>query len=214
MADEVLTERRGKVRLITLNRPESRNAVNTELAEGAVGPAEEPDGDPEPAWRWRRRSPAIRSPPKSPPSTAWSPASPSRAKRSTPRSPWPDGSPGTPPSPSPPPSASSGTARAAPRRTSGNGSGPTSPPSSAPTTPGKGPGPSPKNGRPSGRAGERHHDGADRGDAGPRRLEAPSPHLPGAARCPAAPAAGIIPVGSRLRPGRPLQRTGPDGGGH
>ena len=47
MADEVLTERRGKVLLITLNRPESRNAVNTELAEGVVRAAEELDGDTE-----------------------------------------------------------------------------------------------------------------------------------------------------------------------
>lgn len=33
MADTVLTERRGKVLLITLNRPDARNSVNRELAE-------------------------------------------------------------------------------------------------------------------------------------------------------------------------------------
>ncbi|HEV7534078.1 MAG TPA: enoyl-CoA hydratase, partial [Acidimicrobiia bacterium] len=31
MADEVLLERRGRVLLITLNRPEARNAINHEL---------------------------------------------------------------------------------------------------------------------------------------------------------------------------------------
>ena len=31
MADEVLTEARGKVLLITLNRPDARNAVNRAL---------------------------------------------------------------------------------------------------------------------------------------------------------------------------------------
>ena len=45
MADEVLTERRDRVLLITLNRPESRNAINTELAEGLVRAVEDLDGD-------------------------------------------------------------------------------------------------------------------------------------------------------------------------
>ena len=45
MADEVLTERRGRVLLITLNRPEARNAINAELAEGLVRSIEELDGD-------------------------------------------------------------------------------------------------------------------------------------------------------------------------
>jgi enoyl-CoA hydratase/carnithine racemase len=45
MADEVLTERRDRVLLITLNRPESRNAINTELAEGLVRAIDELDGD-------------------------------------------------------------------------------------------------------------------------------------------------------------------------
>jgi enoyl-CoA hydratase len=45
MADEVLTERRGRVLLITLNRPEARNAINSALAEGLVRSVEELDGD-------------------------------------------------------------------------------------------------------------------------------------------------------------------------
>jgi len=45
MADEVLTERRGRVLLITLNRPEARNAINHELAEGLVRAIEELDAD-------------------------------------------------------------------------------------------------------------------------------------------------------------------------
>ena len=45
MAREVLTERRGRVLVITLNRPESRNAINTELAEGLARAIEELDGD-------------------------------------------------------------------------------------------------------------------------------------------------------------------------
>ena len=45
MADEVLTERRGRVLLITLNRPDARNAINHELAEGLVRAVEELDGD-------------------------------------------------------------------------------------------------------------------------------------------------------------------------
>jgi enoyl-CoA hydratase len=45
VADEVLTERRGRVLLITLNRPEARNAINGALAEGLVRSIEELDGD-------------------------------------------------------------------------------------------------------------------------------------------------------------------------
>jgi enoyl-CoA hydratase len=41
----VLTERRENVLLITLNRPEVRNAVNAALAEGLAGALEELDGD-------------------------------------------------------------------------------------------------------------------------------------------------------------------------
>jgi enoyl-CoA hydratase len=42
----VLTERLGNVLLITLNRPEVRNAVNAALAAGVAGALEELDGDP------------------------------------------------------------------------------------------------------------------------------------------------------------------------
>ncbi|MCW3018489.1 MAG: crotonase/enoyl-CoA hydratase family protein [Solirubrobacterales bacterium] len=43
--EPVLTERRGKVLLITLNRPEVRNAVNAALAEGVGNALEELDAD-------------------------------------------------------------------------------------------------------------------------------------------------------------------------
>jgi enoyl-CoA hydratase len=46
MADEaVLTERRGDVLVITLNRPDARNAVNGALAEGIAAALDELDGD-------------------------------------------------------------------------------------------------------------------------------------------------------------------------
>jgi enoyl-CoA hydratase len=49
MSDEdtkaVLTERRENVLLVTLNRPEVRNAVNAAVAEGVAGALEELDGD-------------------------------------------------------------------------------------------------------------------------------------------------------------------------
>ncbi len=47
MSDEaaVLTETRGRVLLITLNRPEAMNAVNTDLAQGLVAAIEQLDDD-------------------------------------------------------------------------------------------------------------------------------------------------------------------------
>lgn len=45
MADVVLTERRGRVLLVTLNRPEAMNAINGELADGLLAAVEELDGD-------------------------------------------------------------------------------------------------------------------------------------------------------------------------
>jgi len=45
IAEPVLAERRGNVLLITLNRPEVRNAVNAALAAGVAGALEELDGD-------------------------------------------------------------------------------------------------------------------------------------------------------------------------
>jgi enoyl-CoA hydratase len=45
VADEVLTERRGRILLITLNRPDARNAINSELSEGLVRAIDELDDD-------------------------------------------------------------------------------------------------------------------------------------------------------------------------
>jgi enoyl-CoA hydratase/carnithine racemase len=45
MSDPVLTERRDGVLLITLNRPEARNAVNLPLAQGIAAALEELDGE-------------------------------------------------------------------------------------------------------------------------------------------------------------------------
>jgi enoyl-CoA hydratase len=45
MADEVLTEQRDRVLLITLNRPEARNAVNGPLAAALLAAIERLDGD-------------------------------------------------------------------------------------------------------------------------------------------------------------------------
>jgi enoyl-CoA hydratase len=47
VAEEVLTERRGSVLLITLNRPEARNAINADLAERLAAAVETLDGDDE-----------------------------------------------------------------------------------------------------------------------------------------------------------------------
>jgi enoyl-CoA hydratase len=46
-ADAVLTERRGHVLLITLNRPHAMNAITTELGEGLLAAATELDADAE-----------------------------------------------------------------------------------------------------------------------------------------------------------------------
>jgi enoyl-CoA hydratase len=45
MTDKVLTERRGGVLVITLNRPEVKNAIDTETAWGVSGALDELDGD-------------------------------------------------------------------------------------------------------------------------------------------------------------------------
>ncbi len=47
MSDEIVTERRGPVLLITLNRPEARNAVNLALAEQLAAALESFDSDKE-----------------------------------------------------------------------------------------------------------------------------------------------------------------------
>ena len=44
-SDPVLTERRDRVFLITINRPDQRNAVNAAVAQGIAGALEELDGD-------------------------------------------------------------------------------------------------------------------------------------------------------------------------
>jgi len=46
MADEVLTEVRGRVLLITLNRPDAMNAINTPLAQGVLDAVNRLDQDP------------------------------------------------------------------------------------------------------------------------------------------------------------------------
>jgi enoyl-CoA hydratase len=46
-SEAVLTERRGNVLLVTINRPEVRNAVNAAVAAGIAGALEELDGDQE-----------------------------------------------------------------------------------------------------------------------------------------------------------------------
>jgi len=45
MADEVLTEVRGRVLLITLNRPDAMNAINKALAQGLLAAVEQLDSD-------------------------------------------------------------------------------------------------------------------------------------------------------------------------
>jgi enoyl-CoA hydratase len=45
MADEVLTERRDNVLVVTINRPEAKNAVNEAVARGVAAAMDELDGD-------------------------------------------------------------------------------------------------------------------------------------------------------------------------
>jgi enoyl-CoA hydratase len=45
MANEILTETHGRVRLITLNRPEAKNSVNTALAQALVAAIQDLDSD-------------------------------------------------------------------------------------------------------------------------------------------------------------------------
>ena len=47
MADELLTEIRDRVMIITLNRPEAMNAVNIELAQQMAAAMEELDANPD-----------------------------------------------------------------------------------------------------------------------------------------------------------------------
>jgi enoyl-CoA hydratase len=47
MSDEVLVERRGAVQIITINRPEAKNALNAAVAAGIRDAADELDADPD-----------------------------------------------------------------------------------------------------------------------------------------------------------------------
>jgi enoyl-CoA hydratase len=47
VADEVLVERRGGVQIITINRPEAKNALNAQVAKGIAAAVDELDSDPE-----------------------------------------------------------------------------------------------------------------------------------------------------------------------
>ena len=47
MADEILTERRGRTLIITINRPEARNAFNLPVAQGLAAAMDELDDSPE-----------------------------------------------------------------------------------------------------------------------------------------------------------------------
>ena len=57
MSDQsaVVTEVRGRVLLITLNRPDQMNAVNTDLAQGLVAAVRELDEDPEVVAKLREK---------------------------------------------------------------------------------------------------------------------------------------------------------------
>ncbi|MDP9181908.1 MAG: enoyl-CoA hydratase-related protein, partial [Actinomycetota bacterium] len=45
MSDEVLVERRGAVQVITINRPEARNALNLAVAQGVAAAVDELEED-------------------------------------------------------------------------------------------------------------------------------------------------------------------------
>jgi enoyl-CoA hydratase len=45
MANEILTKTHGRVRLITMNRPKARNAVDTALSQALVAAIEDLDND-------------------------------------------------------------------------------------------------------------------------------------------------------------------------
>ena len=47
MSDEILTERQGRILVITINRPESRNAVNLAVSQGLADAVDELDENPE-----------------------------------------------------------------------------------------------------------------------------------------------------------------------
>ena len=47
MSDEVLVERRGAVQVITINRPQAKNALNAAVARGVAAAVDELDADPD-----------------------------------------------------------------------------------------------------------------------------------------------------------------------
>ncbi|HET6732017.1 crotonase/enoyl-CoA hydratase family protein [Mycobacterium sp.] len=47
MSDEILTERQGRILIITINRPESRNAVNLAVSQGLADAVDELDENPD-----------------------------------------------------------------------------------------------------------------------------------------------------------------------
>lgn len=47
MADEILTERQGRTLVVTINRPEARNAFNLPVAQGLAAAMDELDDSPE-----------------------------------------------------------------------------------------------------------------------------------------------------------------------
>jgi enoyl-CoA hydratase len=47
VSDEILTERQGRTLVITINRPESRNAVHLAVSQGVADAVDELDENPE-----------------------------------------------------------------------------------------------------------------------------------------------------------------------
>lgn len=52
MADEVLLERQGRTLIITINRPEARNAVNFAVSQGLADAVDELDSDTSLPWQF------------------------------------------------------------------------------------------------------------------------------------------------------------------
>ena len=61
MADAVLTEKRDRVLIITLNRPEAMNAINSALGEGLVAALAQLDDERSTARWYDRKAPASAS---------------------------------------------------------------------------------------------------------------------------------------------------------
>jgi enoyl-CoA hydratase/carnithine racemase len=50
VSDEILTERNGRILVITINRPESRKAVNLAVSQGLGDAVDELDENPTARW--------------------------------------------------------------------------------------------------------------------------------------------------------------------